>query len=180
MAMSTVNTWGIVTTSQAFAPLVAAARGSIINIGSIARLTYPPYMGVYLMYSSDCIWYWLALPLVLYAPSNTANPYTKRKPPAQTRTVRGQNRDCHHRKRQEEPVCQCARKSPTRGCLVCRCVLVVIRRKTMHKIWLMTSCVEDAVTCNYRGKMSNLARRLTGYIPILMLVNGEQATCSLP
>lgn len=52
--MFEVNVWGVVRTVQAFAPLVIAARGSIINIGSMAGLMYPPYMGAFVI-GPDCI-----------------------------------------------------------------------------------------------------------------------------
>lgn len=44
-AMYEVNVWGVVAVTQAFAPLVIAARGSIANMASIAGLMYPPFMG---------------------------------------------------------------------------------------------------------------------------------------
>lgn len=43
--MYDVNVWGVVAMIQAFAPLVIAAKGVIVNIASIAGYLYPPYMG---------------------------------------------------------------------------------------------------------------------------------------
>ncbi|KAK3692078.1 oxidoreductase [Podospora appendiculata] len=45
--MFDVNVWGLVATTNAFAPLVIAAKGSVVNIASIAGLMYPPYMVLY-------------------------------------------------------------------------------------------------------------------------------------
>ena len=43
--MYDVNVWGVIAMIQAFAPLVIAARGVIVNIASISGYLYPPYMG---------------------------------------------------------------------------------------------------------------------------------------
>lgn len=40
--MFEVNVWGVIAVTKAFAPLVVAASGSIINIASIAGLLAPP------------------------------------------------------------------------------------------------------------------------------------------
>ena len=45
--MYDVNLWGVLAMIQAFAPLVIAAKGSIVNIASIAGYLYAPYMGTY-------------------------------------------------------------------------------------------------------------------------------------
>jgi NAD(P)-dependent dehydrogenase (short-subunit alcohol dehydrogenase family) len=45
--MYDVNVWGVIAMVQAFAPLVIAAKGSIVNIASIAGHLYPPYMGIW-------------------------------------------------------------------------------------------------------------------------------------
>ena len=43
--MYEVNVWGVVAVTQAFAPLVISAKGSIVNMASIAGCMYPPFMG---------------------------------------------------------------------------------------------------------------------------------------
>jgi 1-acylglycerone phosphate reductase len=43
--MYEVNVWGVVAVTKAFAPLVIEAKGSIINMASIAGCLYPPWMG---------------------------------------------------------------------------------------------------------------------------------------
>ncbi|KAK3946256.1 oxidoreductase [Diplogelasinospora grovesii] len=53
--MFEVNVWGVVSTTRAFAPLVIAARGSIVNMASIAGLMYPPYMVLYAATKAACI-----------------------------------------------------------------------------------------------------------------------------
>jgi 1-acylglycerone phosphate reductase len=42
-----VNTLGLVGTTQAFAPLVIAAKGRIMNIGSVASIMPVPWQGIY-------------------------------------------------------------------------------------------------------------------------------------
>lgn len=42
--MFDVNVWGVVATVKAFAPLLIATKGCIVNNASIAGLMYPPYM----------------------------------------------------------------------------------------------------------------------------------------
>ena len=44
-AMFDVNVWGVILVTQAFAGFVIKAKGSIVNMGSIAGLIYPPFMG---------------------------------------------------------------------------------------------------------------------------------------
>lgn len=46
-AMFDVNVWGFVAVTQAFAPLVIAAQGTIVNISSITALLRTPYMALY-------------------------------------------------------------------------------------------------------------------------------------
>lgn len=43
--MYEANVFGAVAAVQAFAPLLLAAKGTVVNIASIAGLMYPPYMG---------------------------------------------------------------------------------------------------------------------------------------
>ena len=43
--MFDVNVWGVIAVTQAFAPLIIAAKGSIVNAASIAGCLYPPWMG---------------------------------------------------------------------------------------------------------------------------------------
>ncbi len=43
--MYDVNVWGVVSMSKAFAPLIIAAQGSIVNLSSIGTLVSQPYMG---------------------------------------------------------------------------------------------------------------------------------------
>jgi 1-acylglycerone phosphate reductase len=43
--MYEVNVWGVVAVTKAFAPLVIAAKGSVVNMASIAGCLYPPWMG---------------------------------------------------------------------------------------------------------------------------------------
>ncbi|KAM7214063.1 oxidoreductase [Rhypophila decipiens] len=45
--MFDVNVWGVVATVKAFAPLLIAAKGCVVNNASIAGLMYPPYMVLY-------------------------------------------------------------------------------------------------------------------------------------
>lgn len=40
-----VNVWGAVAMCKKFGPLVIAAKASIVDMGSIAGLIYPPFMG---------------------------------------------------------------------------------------------------------------------------------------
>ncbi|KAK9372467.1 uncharacterized protein V1513DRAFT_384756 [Lipomyces chichibuensis] len=42
-----VNVWGLLAVTQAFAPLVIAAKGSIVNISSVGGTLYPPWLGIY-------------------------------------------------------------------------------------------------------------------------------------
>ncbi|GME50240.1 Short-chain dehydrogenase/reductase SDR [Neofusicoccum parvum] len=42
-----VNLWGVIAVTQAFAPLVIASQGAIVNISSLAALMYTPYYGIY-------------------------------------------------------------------------------------------------------------------------------------
>ncbi|KAK9234250.1 hypothetical protein V1525DRAFT_350564 [Lipomyces kononenkoae] len=42
-----VNLWGVLAVTQAFAPLVIAAKGSIVNISSVGGAIYPPWLGIY-------------------------------------------------------------------------------------------------------------------------------------
>lgn len=58
--MYEVNVLGAVAAVKAFAPLIIAAKGTVVNIASIAGLMYPPYMGMY--YSSFLPTYTLPLP----------------------------------------------------------------------------------------------------------------------
>lgn len=46
--MYDVNVWGVVAMIQAFAPLVIAAKGTIVNIASISGYVYSPFMGMLL------------------------------------------------------------------------------------------------------------------------------------
>ncbi len=43
--MFDVNVWGIVAVTKAFAPLVIAGKGSIVNLSSLAAMISQPYMG---------------------------------------------------------------------------------------------------------------------------------------
>ena len=43
--MYDVNFWGVLAVTQAFAPPIIAAKGTIVNIASIAGHLYPPWMG---------------------------------------------------------------------------------------------------------------------------------------
>lgn len=47
-SMYDINVWGLVRVTQALAPFVIAARGTVVNIGSIATSVNTPWMGVYL------------------------------------------------------------------------------------------------------------------------------------
>ena len=44
--MYEVNVWGVIAMTQAFAPLVIAAKGTIVNIASISGHLYAPFMGI--------------------------------------------------------------------------------------------------------------------------------------
>ncbi|OJD32602.1 short-chain dehydrogenase reductase family [Diplodia corticola] len=46
-ALFDVNLWGVVSLTQAFAPLVVEAKGCVANISSIAGIMYAPYYGFY-------------------------------------------------------------------------------------------------------------------------------------
>ncbi|KAL8692051.1 MAG: hypothetical protein Q9218_002837 [Villophora microphyllina] len=46
--MYDVNVWGVIAMIQAFAPLLIAAKGSIVNIASITGYLYAPWMGTML------------------------------------------------------------------------------------------------------------------------------------
>ena len=46
-AMYDINVWGAVRVTQAFAPLVIEARGTIVNVSSISTVTHVPWMGTY-------------------------------------------------------------------------------------------------------------------------------------
>ena len=43
--MFEVNVWGVFAVTQAFSPMLIAARGKILNIGSGAGLVPVPFMG---------------------------------------------------------------------------------------------------------------------------------------
>lgn len=43
--MFDVNFWGMLRTTQAFAPLLIAAGGTVVNIGSINAIVHPPFCG---------------------------------------------------------------------------------------------------------------------------------------
>ncbi|EXJ87244.1 hypothetical protein A1O3_04203 [Capronia epimyces CBS 606.96] len=45
--MFEVNFWGVVRMVQAFAPLLIQAKGTLVNIGSIAAYLCPPFSGIY-------------------------------------------------------------------------------------------------------------------------------------
>ncbi|KAI4175899.1 MAG: hypothetical protein LQ346_007998, partial [Caloplaca aetnensis] len=45
--MYEINVWGMLRVTQIFAPCVIAARGSIVNISSIAPFVNTPWMGIY-------------------------------------------------------------------------------------------------------------------------------------
>lgn len=42
-----VNVWGVLAMTQAFAPLLVEASGTVINISSVGSLIHTPYIGVY-------------------------------------------------------------------------------------------------------------------------------------
>ncbi|EKG20605.1 Short-chain dehydrogenase/reductase SDR [Macrophomina phaseolina MS6] len=44
-AMFDVNVWGVAAVTQAFAPLLVAAKGCVVNISSLAALLRAPYYG---------------------------------------------------------------------------------------------------------------------------------------
>jgi len=44
-AIFEVNVWGALAMTKAFAPLLIAAKGSVVNMGSIAGMMSPPYLG---------------------------------------------------------------------------------------------------------------------------------------
>ncbi|MCJ1474650.1 hypothetical protein MMC13_003310 [Lambiella insularis] len=45
--MFDVNVWGALAMTQAFAPLLIASRGTVVNVGSVAGEIYPVWEGVY-------------------------------------------------------------------------------------------------------------------------------------
>ncbi|KAL9093880.1 MAG: hypothetical protein Q9165_003803 [Trypethelium subeluteriae] len=45
--MYEINVFGLIRVTQAFAPLLIAARGTLINISSISTVCHTPWMGVY-------------------------------------------------------------------------------------------------------------------------------------
>ena len=46
-AVFDTNVWGMVSAIQAFAPLLIAAKGTIVNISSVGKMTGLPWMGLY-------------------------------------------------------------------------------------------------------------------------------------
>ena len=46
-AMFDVNVWGVIAVAQAFAPLLIAAQGMVVNISSVTALLRTPWMGLY-------------------------------------------------------------------------------------------------------------------------------------
>ncbi|RJE18899.1 hypothetical protein PHISCL_08766 [Aspergillus sclerotialis] len=42
-----VNLWGVLAVTQAFAPMVIAAKGTIVNLCSISGVLYTPWLGLY-------------------------------------------------------------------------------------------------------------------------------------
>lgn len=46
-AMFDVNFWAVLAVIQSFSPLLIAAKGTIVNIGSINSALNPPWMGIY-------------------------------------------------------------------------------------------------------------------------------------
>lgn len=53
--MFEVNFFGTVVTTQLFAPLVIAAKGSIVNVCSTAAHVHPPWMGEFLPIVCCCV-----------------------------------------------------------------------------------------------------------------------------
>lgn len=53
--MYDVNVFGVIAVTQAFAPLVIEAKGTIANLASIAGLMGPPYMGMWIFPISPCL-----------------------------------------------------------------------------------------------------------------------------
>lgn len=45
--MFEVNFWGVLSMCQAFAPLVIQAKGTIVNVSSVASVMHTPWLGVY-------------------------------------------------------------------------------------------------------------------------------------
>lgn len=48
-----VNFWGMLAVTQAFAPLVIAAKGCIVNIGSVSGTMHSPYLGMFHSFASS-------------------------------------------------------------------------------------------------------------------------------
>ncbi|KAL9116371.1 MAG: hypothetical protein Q9187_007106 [Circinaria calcarea] len=46
-SMFDINVWGMMRVTQAFAPLVIAAKGTVANISSIGTAVPSPWLGVY-------------------------------------------------------------------------------------------------------------------------------------
>ncbi|MCJ1324227.1 hypothetical protein MMC10_000889 [Thelotrema lepadinum] len=46
-AMFDVNLWGLIAVTQAFAPLLIATQGTIVNVASIVSLLHAPWMALY-------------------------------------------------------------------------------------------------------------------------------------
>lgn len=47
-----VNVWGMLAVTQAFAPLIIAAKGCIVNIGSVTGTMHSPYLGMFYSFAS--------------------------------------------------------------------------------------------------------------------------------
>lgn len=47
--MYDVNVWGVVAVTQAFAPLIIKAKGSIANLASVAGLWRAPFTGKFII-----------------------------------------------------------------------------------------------------------------------------------
>ncbi|RVX68759.1 hypothetical protein B0A52_07645 [Exophiala mesophila] len=45
--MFEVNFWGVLRMTQAFSPLLVAAKGTVVNIGSLLGYLYNPYLSIY-------------------------------------------------------------------------------------------------------------------------------------
>ena len=66
-AVFDTNFWGVLAVSQAFAPLLIRARGTIVNLGSVGGLLYLPWIGTSFPESPFCSRPYLLLIIHIYA-----------------------------------------------------------------------------------------------------------------
>ena len=100
-SMYDINVWGMVRVMQAFAPLVIAAKGTIISISSIAPCVHTPWMGELYFKSFQGNHIANKLKRCLHGIKSSCN-RNHRHASLGISTLRCQSRDSRHRSRQHQ------------------------------------------------------------------------------